>query len=933
MKKSMIFLLVGIIFSYFVFADISLELNSNAFGPNQKLRGSVSLNFTEPLNKETLFIFDVNGIIYDNTTLEAINLIKGPFLTMPATYESKGPNIKRLTTYFSDKGSKIEAMLDLSENNINHINQFRDIVALEFDIIGETNDGGYPKNVKIDLGNDNLIEYTFKGALTGSYELVNNTYLADNDPDSYVAINGANSTTYCQKIKLTPSSKYKLGVFARKTTEDVWKLKGSITEEPRINCDKNNCCEFYVGTSFSENQCEINYDVSDANKDYFICVYVDQGENGKAYYEIGTDTDPKYVYGYYNGGQVTRDYYISAYWAKFEERLMSSTHVSGIETSLESFVGKPGCTDSCLVVPINISSDSKGKVSLDNLKLQFETTSGIITVISFMPVEYTPERYANVSVQKLSLDSFEEIFTPNEYGNNYLFNVQLGSEFSEIVKFNVSHVPNIVINIDKNYAYVNEPFNFMGYNSKAYEINKTIKNYFWDFGDNTNATGVNVSHTFLQSGTFEISLLATDQDGLAGEGSLKLIVLGLEATLGDEINSSKIMVEERIKAIEKESITLDSAKAIGIYDNLINALNQIKSLELEYNSLNLNNCSNNKLDVGETNIDCGGYCDVCVNQTLNCTTNENCTSSQICQAGICTNGLPTGSVVLDDLKVQLDQIMNSLPLGIKVDMLEFDGRVKSANDIPKASVLGVAPVDNFELSVVIAQDNVQVNAESRLITIYYSEEEESYVLIKKEVIGTGTVYEIIPFGVSVKEILTQGYTVISPTLYKFTTDNYMYTLSTTDINKGIETKTFVLPSDLGGIVLEKPEEYKSDCGNDICESKLGEDKKKCPKDCGEKIPWIGFSILAIVMISAALYINFYHGKYSFDYFFRKKEIAKKEEESLFKNLKDKEILNDFIKDAKSKNYSDDQVKFLLRKKGWNDKQIEFGMSNLKQEKK
>lgn len=929
MKKGVLLLLVGIIFACFVCAEVSVQLDSSAFGPNQKLRGSVSFNFTDPLDKGSLFIFEVNGVTYDNTTLEAINSLKGPFLTIPANYEATGPNVKRVTSYFSDKGSKIEAMLDLSENKINHINQFRDITALEFDVIGESDAGSYPKNVRVDIGNDGLVEYTFKGALTGGFELVNDSYLADDDPDSYVAINGANSTTYCEKIKLVPSSKYKIGVFARKTTEDAWKLKGSITTEPRINCDKNNCCEFNVGTTFSESQCEITYDVSDANKDYYICTYVDKGDGAKSYFEIGTDTDPKYVYGYYNGGQVTRDYYIRAYWAKFEERLMSSSHVSGIETNLESFVGKPGCTDSCLVVPINITSDSKGKVSLDNLKLQFETTSGMITVISFMPVEYTPERYANVSVQKLPLTNFEDIFTPNEYGNDYLFSVELGDDLSEIVKFNVSHVPSVVINLKEDYAYVGQPFDFMGYNTKAYETNKTIESYFWDFGDGTNTTGVNVSHTFTKGGTFEVSLLATDEDGLTGEGSLKIMVLGLESTLGDEINSSKIMIEERIKAIEKDTTTLDTAKSLGIYDDLVNGLNQIKNLEIQYNSGNLVNCNNGELDTGETGVDCGGSCSACVNNTLSCTSNDNCTIDQVCTSGICVASLPTGQVVLDDLKVQLDQVMSSLPLGMKVDMIGFDGRVKSASDVPTASVLGVSPVDNFELSVVTAQDNVQVNAESRLVTVYYTGKEDIFVLVKKDVIGTGTVYEVIPSGISVKEVLTQGYTAVSPAVYKFTTNSFMYTLTTMDINKGVEAKTFVLPTNLGGITLDKPEEYEASCGNGICEVKLGEDTESCAEDCTQSIPWIWFSILAVVMIGAALYVNFYHGKYSFEYFFMRKEKAKKEEESLFKNPKDKEVLNDFIKDAKTKNYTEDQIKFLLKKKGWSDKQIEFGMKSEK----
>lgn len=45
--------------------------------------------------------------------------------------------------------------------------------------------------------------------------------------------------------------------------------------------------------------------------------------------------------------------------------------------------------------------------------------------------------------------------------------------------------------------------------------NKTIVNYTWDFGDETNASGANVTHTYAANGTYTITLTVTDSEGLS----------------------------------------------------------------------------------------------------------------------------------------------------------------------------------------------------------------------------------------------------------------------------------------------------------------------------------------------------------------------------------------------------------------------------------
>ncbi|MDH5690975.1 MAG: PKD domain-containing protein, partial [Candidatus Bathyarchaeota archaeon] len=49
--------------------------------------------------------------------------------------------------------------------------------------------------------------------------------------------------------------------------------------------------------------------------------------------------------------------------------------------------------------------------------------------------------------------------------------------------------------------------------SGSYDPDGTIVDYSWDFGDGNTATGVNVSHSYPESGAYTVTLTVTDDDG------------------------------------------------------------------------------------------------------------------------------------------------------------------------------------------------------------------------------------------------------------------------------------------------------------------------------------------------------------------------------------------------------------------------------------
>jgi len=60
-------------------------------------------------------------------------------------------------------------------------------------------------------------------------------------------------------------------------------------------------------------------------------------------------------------------------------------------------------------------------------------------------------------------------------------------------------------------ATIGETINFNA--SGSYDSDGSIVNYFWDFGDGSNDTGITASHAYATNGTFIVTLTVTDDDG------------------------------------------------------------------------------------------------------------------------------------------------------------------------------------------------------------------------------------------------------------------------------------------------------------------------------------------------------------------------------------------------------------------------------------
>jgi len=72
-------------------------------------------------------------------------------------------------------------------------------------------------------------------------------------------------------------------------------------------------------------------------------------------------------------------------------------------------------------------------------------------------------------------------------------------------------------------VYTDESITFNA--TGSYDPDGTITSYFWNFGDGTNATGMIVTHSYADNGTYVVTLTVTDDDGATASANATKTVL------------------------------------------------------------------------------------------------------------------------------------------------------------------------------------------------------------------------------------------------------------------------------------------------------------------------------------------------------------------------------------------------------------------------
>ncbi|WP_423998854.1 PKD domain-containing protein [Maribacter sp. IgM3_T14_3] len=110
----------------------------------------------------------------------------------------------------------------------------------------------------------------------------------------------------------------------------------------------------------------------------------------------------------------------------------------------------------------------------------------------------------------------------------------------------------------------------VNFDASASSDDKGIISYAWDYGDGIKGNGVNTTHTFNTPGTYEVTLVVTDAEGVTATTNLIIIVTAINTTLNNA-DLKDIIVYPNPVGNENLNINLsdfmNESIALGFYDS------------------------------------------------------------------------------------------------------------------------------------------------------------------------------------------------------------------------------------------------------------------------------------------------------------------------------------------------------------------------------
>ena len=839
---------------------LDINLTKDKVGFNQAFDGIVRFNFTEPVLKDSKLIFHVNSISYETPILE---LLDDDYELLQAEYKKTGENLNTVNVDFSKQEKKVILGFDFSgrDRTAGKVS----ISSIQFDIKGEQLNGNKPSDVSIDIGNDDVKDYKYQGNTFLGYEPTNRSYLSDNTPDGSVFIRG--SDVFCENVILNSSKKYKLKANVQRLVNDAT-LNLSITKDVlnyKPDCSTEKCCEIKTFTGAQqEASCEIEKAIAEDGI-YSICAYTTGEEYTKNYFKLATDLDDKIISGYANGQDLSEDYFIYADYARYNNVLDNSIRVTIDKDVINNYLQNSQC-ETCLLVPISVSSKTAGRVILSNPAIQYEYDGIARELNSFSTLNYLGERINNISTIQKQLAEIKNLISPNTKSNtNEIYaEIDTGSGIlkSRRINFKVVDVPKAFIRYGPMNPKTGDTVLFDA--SSSTKIRTEITEYSWEFGDGSKAEGEKASHVYTNSSSYNVLLTVTDEEGLSGRE-----IITITTNQGNYSISSQA-------------------------DEIINRINKLRA-KIESGSSQLKDSAE---QIGLNEILNKAYTDATAIKTLN---NTNLTEQQKI--------------------INLQEIKNSIPIDISIDVTTFDPKATSVNDIPTE----LAANGNIALQILRSQDGLVINGEARSIKLIYNDRIEDFLYVKKTITGTGQKYEVMPYNSKIKDVITpKEYNFTTPNIITFTGNTIEYTLDDGLLFNALNTKTINVPDDLN---LEDVKTSKENiCGDNICDAS-SENSDNCIQDCKpQRAYWV--IILVIILIGVIVYFGlFFKGGLLNKYLINKPAIL------MFNNEKDYLAVKNFVRESRKRGIKDDRILNSLKIKKWKDEQIKAVLKEVKIEEK
>ena len=566
------------------------------------------------------------------------------------------------------------------------------------------------------------------------------------------------------------------------------------------------------------------------------------------------------------------DYYVTAAYRDYEKELKDVTlfsldeeddSLNEVYRSIADCRRKEEC-----IIPVAISSKSKGTVEVSDLRLDMEVGgAGVIT--NFYDLELTGDLASYDGV--LVFDLIQAIAnTPDRVGREYDVHVEINGERSNDVAFETIKLPEPHMRFSDEEVAIGQEVLFDLRDAES-DFDDAIVGFDWDFGDGESSSGPIAVHSYSSGGTYVVVASVTDTAGRTGYQARRILVEGEEENETVEPQSFEGKLDKTITEVESMIAGLGSFDA-----EVVQALGYSQRLNKAHSDL---------------------------------TALKNGSQS------------PTNVTVNRDMRY--NNIIRGLPKDISVQSTTFEGKIKSLDKIPAASALMLEDELGFKNKLFLAQKGLVLTSVAKAVTVKtFAGGTDNFVLIKKTVSGPGEIYELIPTGVNVVQVLTPGHSEIGTNVMKFSgVQEVSYIVESADLMLVTKAKTLVVPSDLSGFEVGSGGfEDMFNCGDGLCESGV-EDKHSCPEDCKGGFPWGVVIVMLVVILLGVFYIYFYKGPGSFDDLNSKLKGNKKQFRPGVKRPVGNLALKRYVRGAMAKGIPRNKIIFALKKKGWNEAQI------------
>ncbi len=825
----LIFLIIPLVNSL----DLNLSLNQLQYGPLQQFNGYLNITSVYDIPSSTPLIAKIDNNELTRISIKDLLESNSILFNINESYYVESGGSATLVKNFNSRESFLFGVK--IKNLVNYAS---------LDILGLNLEGSFPKDVIIDIGNDHKAEYEYAGNFLRWSNPIYQEGISESKAPTGSAV--IKNSKICEDINIT------LNELLNETLIEITANVQKVSDGGNLTASFDNIAECKLpepGTTLTKVSCSVKIP-NPSSGIHSICLY-SKSSQVKDYYSMPVF---EFLYSY--------SYYYNLRYAIYDTELKNKTTFSNNKfiDAINDYLGT--CTldnNNFCLIPINISSSSKGSISLDNLDIREES----IKRSTLYNINQIPEKI-NFDYALINLETIPNLITPNTISKYKLtFNLN-NKETSQ--DFNVTSLPDVSITLNKNFALENEEIKFIG------ESKDVIASWEWNFGDNSSAFTKEATHSYLLPGNYTIKLTVKTINNIKNSISKIIYIGALEDNIGSIINSNKNTIK----------------KTKNLFQNQKGVIKDIYNIYLPYLDSSLDELDDLKSKYEET-----------LNSNVSMEEKD-----------------PT----YEDIFNKITNIEDTTPKSFFViSSFQTNAKISNIDDINPRIIDLPSTIEYKTSTYELNQRDVVINTNVYGVKIkYINDKEESKRLVKKQIsINNGNNLIVLEDLNGLANIcstqcnpeeaifLTKDLEIFNNNAAKFSNVNdyieYIYLLPEGQLQDIRNTKT---------IVFKEPE-ITYECGNKVCEKPI-EDSNWCPQDCkrGSSI-WL--ILIPLLLGILALTYFFVKGKIHI------KDIIKP---NIFKNKVQQIVLENYVNSSLKKGIPEFRIRQALLLKGWTKKQID-----------